>query len=199
MRLSARKLLMFGIKLLLVVILFASAWAYFAPTYNFLIARAVAGVGSVTGATIEVTEVAADLIALKIYLPWHKVTIEYEYEGYFHFNLGLLLALFLATPLRRFSQKLRLTLIALSLMIVFHIVFLVTSASILDPCLKIPLRCPGGRDWYRWLDRFMATSKNLLPVLLWALLTFRYWFPKPTARTTAPAPQSHRKPKEARP
>lgn len=202
MRLSARKLLGFGAKLLAVLIIFAIVWHYFAPTYNFVVTAVAVTLAPLTGVSeAKIAEVRADLIKLDLYFrlpPNLRVKIEYEYEGYFHANLGLILALFAATSSLRSFRILRLIFIALSFMIAFHVLFLLVSSTIVDPCVRGALPCLG-QPWYRWLDRLMAVSKNLFPVLLWALLTFRYWFPKPAAPAAPPSPPPQRHPKEARP
>jgi hypothetical protein len=178
MRLNARELLAFGIKLLLVLILFALAWPHFAPSYNHFVATTAAWlIPRLTEASVvEVVSATADMIKLKLSfypLPSLEVKMNFEYEGYFHFNLGLLVALLAATPFLRLSRILRLTLVGLASLVVFHILFLGISAGLVEPCLKGLWPCP--QTWYKWVDRFMAVGKNLFPVVIWVLLTWRHW------------------------
>ncbi len=110
-------------------------------------------------------------------------------------EFGLLLALFLAIPVIPLSQRVRRLLLALGIQILLHIVALVL-------LIWIAYEFYFGinkQSFAYWLLNLLMAGNLIFPILIWALLTFRYWFPKPTARTTAPAPQSHRKPKEARP
>jgi hypothetical protein len=196
MRLSARSLLSISIKLVLGLIIFAIIWPYFAPGYNRFIATTATALAHMMGKTININKVDENTIVLDVEfrfkLPQEKqpikIKIEYEYEGYFHFNFGLLLALFAATPFLKLSQRLKHVLIALITIIVFHMLFLYVSASAVDPCVRNVIPC-AERTWYRWLDRFMAVSKNLFPVFLWALLTWRSWLPmpQPTRRPTKEA------------
>ena len=198
MRLSARSLLSISTKLVIGLVIFTLIWPYGAPPYNYLVATMTTVLAHMMGRNINISKVDAHSIVLDVEfrfkLPQEerpiKIKIEYEYEGYFHFNLGLLLALFAATPFLKFSQRMRHLLIALIAIIIFHIFFLYISATVVDPCVRNVIPCTE-RTWYRWLDRFMAAGKNLFPVFLWALLTWRAWLPMP---------QLPRRPtKEARP
>ncbi|MCS7197292.1 MAG: hypothetical protein NZ930_01175 [Candidatus Bipolaricaulota bacterium] len=103
-------------------------------------------------------------------------------------EFGLLLALFLAVPLMPFSQRMQRLLLALGIQIALHIVEL----SLL---IWIAYEFYFGinkQSFAYWLLNLLMAGNLIFPILLWALLSWRFWLPKL-------APQPHQKPKEARP
>ena len=93
-----------------------------------------------------------------------RVGLNYE----FYYNLVLLLALFLATPNLRPPKRVKLTLIALGAIFAFHVLDLTVTAR-------------SARAFHYGSLEFFAFIEPAVPVLLWGLLTFRYWLPLPKA------------------
>lgn len=106
-------------------------------------------------------------------------------------EFGLLLALFLAAPLMPFAQRMRRLLLALGAQVVLHIVEL----SLLIWIAYEFYFGVNKHSFAYWLLTILMAGNLILPIFLWAVLTWRSWLPKLGPRDT---PQPQRTPKEAR-
>lgn len=105
-------------------------------------------------------------------------------------EFGLLLALFLVVPLMTLTQRVR------RLVLAFFLQFLVHLMSLLL-LVWIAYEFYFGinkQSFTYWLLNLIMAGNLIFPILVWALLTWRYWFPKPVA----PSPQKKGHPKETR-
>ncbi|GEM_PF-2673913 len=110
-------------------------------------------------------------------------------------EFGLLLALFLATPAMLLSQRIRRLLLALGIQVLLHLVEIVL-------LIWIAYEFYFGinkQSFAYWLLNLLMAGNLIFPILLWTLLTFRSWLPKPAAPAVPSSPQPQRHPKEARP
>lgn len=187
------RLLRFSGMFLLSFALLSLAWPLFAPGYN----RLVVGMSNKLLALIE----EPLIITLK---PQGENVLIYQndrtgeepqlvkaYRGYMYFNLILLLALFLATPRLRLLQRLKLTLIALITLLVFHAVDVTTRGveQYVDQA-SITVTHSYSVTWrylFYWFGAVLSVGEKLAPLLIWGILTFKYWLPKPDLRVKVKA------------
>lgn len=166
------KLLIFAGKLLLFLVLATLLFAFLVPKYNWLVVQASNRLIALLEHPYQRTLLKAEGGNTRVFsrhLGSEEVITpirEFNYELYY--NLVLLLALFLATPNLRALKRIKLTLIALGAIFVFHVVDLTVIAR-------------SVRVFQAELLLFHVFVKPAVPVLLWGLLTFRYWLPLPKA------------------
>jgi hypothetical protein len=172
MKLSLRDLLLFGTKFLGALILFAAFWSFIATGYSHLLAALV-------GWWMPHTEIQASAEQIQIHLP--PITT-FVTMGAIVFNLLLLTALLVATPHLGIRRRLGLLSLGLLLQVSFHFLDIIISVRANydavvyhESGLAILTQLVGG------------VGEQASPLFIWALLIFRYWFPKPV---TPAAPQS---------
>jgi len=168
--LRRNKLLIFAGKLILFLGLATLLFAFLAPKYNWLVVQASNGLIALLERPYQRTILKAEgeeTLLLSRYFGREEVLtprVRYNYELYY--GLVLLLALLLATPGIRPLKRVELTSIASGVIFAFHVVDLTViarGAFQAEPIL------------------FHAFLQPAIPVLLWGLLTFRYWLPLPKA------------------
>lgn len=169
MRLNARSLLWFMSKFLLILLAFTLTTPVVLPIYGSLqIGLLQPVVGSNFKMRLEHNG------SIYVYFRRDPEPVVRR-EATSFTGLGLLIALFLATliPWRRRLSRLGLGLGALLL---FHLIALL---GLIDVWKAVA----AGRmsPLQQWEFTVIAGGDLLVPVVLWALLTFRNWFPKPTA------------------
>ena len=170
--LHGNKLLIFAGKLIFFLILATVLFAFLAPKYNWLVVQASNRLIALLEHPYQRTVLKAEggnTLVFSRFLGREEVITSrggFNYERYY--NLVLLLALFLATPNLRLLKRIKLTLIALSTIFIFHIVDLTVMAR-------------SARAFQAESMIFRVFVKPAVPVLLWGLLTFRYWLPLPKA------------------
>jgi hypothetical protein len=174
---ASKTLLRFGIGLIAALIVSTGLFALTSPYYNTVIVqvsstaiallehprRTVLVADGNQGAVLRRTSVKDIRLA--------------EYSVELYFEVVLFLALLLATPRIRITRKLVLAVIGLGCFVLFHAASLTTFARAVVM----------GRST-RWVTFFLFAGVALA-VLLWALLTFRYWVAWP--RGAVPAEPDH--------
>lgn len=86
-----------------------------------------------------------------------------------YYGIIVLVALFLATPGLRALKKLELTAVGLGIMFFYHVVDLALG-------VRIVYR---PTSFYNWAYMLSTFGQFWIPVMIWGLLTFHYWLPRP--------------------
>lgn len=170
MRPATRSCALFVGRAALLVLALALAWPWVAPQYSRLVAG-LAGAGfELRGMTVrlEVDE-HGDLQAEELTLDRRgrplRVLSRYGLRGSWE-GVVLLAALFLATPRMAWRPRLLRLAVALALLAAYHALYAVAYFSqALGHRVPVPLWYPFSEVW--------------APILLWAALSFRAWFPQP--------------------
>lgn len=164
---ASRSLLRFGIGLIVSLIVVTCLFALTSRYYNSVVvcvSNAVIGLLEHPRYTILVAEGNGGSVLRRT---WFGDTQLAEYNVELYYEVVLFLTLIFATPCIRITRRLVLVAIGLVGMGVFHAASLTTFAR----------AAAMGRS-SRWVTFFLFFGVALA-VLLWALLTFRYWFPWP--------------------
>jgi hypothetical protein len=167
--LRSNKLLLFLGKAIALVILVAVAWTYISPAYNHLLVS--------LGNKIAPSSVTLELEQRTIYFYHH--TPEGTDEGWIYswalqFGLVLVIALIGATPGLRLTQRLKFIALAFALLFVIHVAAiwvmarLMVSSVVMD---KNPL-----------FNLLVTVGCDLFPVVIWGVLSLKYWFPQRLAK-----------------
>jgi hypothetical protein len=158
-------------------ILIALIWPFVTPVYNTLIVGIARPVFSLVERS-DVTVVQAQGASIFIYRdePGMREPAPFsDYSRYVYFGLVPLLALFLATPNLRWWKRAQLTLMGFALLAFFHVIYLVGSVEL----TYVFVGCSAvGAVAYRFLDWAQVLLRILWevsPVIIWTLLTFKYW------------------------
>jgi len=170
-----------AIGMLILTVWSLAAWPYMVGSYAQLLAYLLRPLVS-QGTELQVTQ---------------SEIIVYDYKGtaIVRKNLsslnefGLLLALFLAIPTIPLLQRVRRLLFASALQILLHVVMLLL-------LIWIAYEFYFGinkQSFAYWLLNLLMAGNLFFPILIWALLTWRSWLPKPAQH------KSSRAMKEARP
>ncbi len=191
MKLNTRELLIFSAKFAAIFFGLALAWPWFAPAY----VATIVGVANLFFPWVEDPDISwlqAENNSVAIYVRNVDQNQELQLFGYVdypHLGLLLLLALLLATP-RVSLRRLGVLGLACGLLLAVHVVYLIAETRFLYVNeFGAELSIPDGLYLrYAWLGRFLKFVSLVSPVVIWALLTFRYWFPWPPRPTAMPAP-----------
>jgi len=181
--LRGNKLLIFTGKLILFLVLATILFSFLVPKYNWLVVQAsnrlIALLERPYQRTILEAEGEKTLLLLRQLGREEIVTpiVRYNYELYY--GLVLLLALFLAAPNIRLLKRLGLTLIALCAVYAFHAASLAIIARS-DIVLVRDFYLTPSQLFYN-PSRVFDFLSPAVSVLLWGVLTFRYWLPLPKA------------------
>jgi hypothetical protein len=152
-------------------------FAFLAPKYNWLVVQASNGLIALLERPYQRTILKAEgeeTLLLSRYFGREEVLtprVRYNYELYY--GLVLLLALLLATPGIRLLKRFELALIALCAVFAFHVV----DITVIARNEKVIYHNPS-EFFYDPLRVFEFLSPAV-SVLLWGLLTFKYWLPLP--------------------
>ena len=177
-------LLRFTALFLVFFVLIAIAWTLIIPFYNQLI---VGGAG-VLFSIVEhpnITRVHAqgDRVYISRYEEgWQEPAPFLELSRYIYFGLAPFLALFLATPELGKGRRLKLILIGSVILIFFHVLYLVSSvelAYVFVGCSEVGSLLYRVLDWSQVLLRILW---EVVPILIWALLTHRIWWKQAPAQ-----------------
>lgn len=181
MQLKTQRFLTFGSRFALSFVMMTILWVLASPFYNSLILS----ISTLVLAAIEdprltfFREEADHAIvyvqSLGSTLP--IVTLTKEFYNLNYFGIVVLWALMLATPMR-LSSKALFVFIATLCMIFFHVLFLLVYLRIQYIVKGIVPSDDIEFIFYVWLRFFTTTGKYWLPPVIWALLTFHYWFPQ---------------------
>ena len=170
-------LLRFAGLFLVFFILIALVWPFATPVYNTIIVGIARPVFSLVERP-DVTVVKAERGSIFIYRdePGMRTPAPFsDYSHYVYFGLVPLLALFLATPNLRRWKRAQLALMGLALSASFHVIYLVGSVEL----TYVFVGCSAvGAVAYRFLDWTQVLLRILWevsPVIIWTLLTLKYW------------------------
>jgi hypothetical protein len=189
MKRNTRELLIFSAKFAPIFLGLALAWPWFAPAY---VATTV-GVANLLFPWVEEPDLSwlqAENNSVVIYMrDTNQELHRFGYLDYPHLGLLLLLALLLATP-RITLRRLGLSGLACGLLFAVHVIYLIAETRFLYVnAFGAELAIPDGLYLrYAWLGRFLKFVSLVSPVVIWALLTFRDWFPWPPRPAAMPAP-----------
>ena len=169
MRLRSRLLLFFVGKTIAFFIVIAIVWHFVAPSYNSLLAE------------------AADQLAPGQTMISHEQNTIYVFPeigtgrpGVYgiepldlQYGLLLVIALIAATPGLRLSQRFKFIPIAFVIMFIIHV------ASILVFANATRSETPASIGSNPFVILFGIFGADLFPVLVWGILSFRYFLPRP--------------------
>lgn len=179
MRANQRKALIFGLTFLPVFVVCVLLFTQVMPLYR----SAVIGVANVvTGVLTPPTKVEVTpqgkLHAFSLQADGSRTTVGVweTFVNYLLFlNLALLPALLVATP-APWRDRLRLLLVGLAILFVAHVLCLIGLVRETQSLAAQP-----GVFHRLWLLRVIYLSGQIFAAVIWALLTWRYWFPKTSA------------------
>jgi len=170
------KLLVFITKILVLLVLIYPLWLVFTPLYNSFVAE-------VSNSFVSLTERASG-IALRpeahfIWIDESGTGPEAAMQGIdvnrVYFNLILLVVLFLATPNLGLQRRLKLLFAGVAILFITHVVSVVVIAKYTYLSSLSKHHDIQGRILEQ-ARRFLITMGfQLFPVLIWAMLTLKYW------------------------
>lgn len=197
MKPSARRLLIFGSKFLIFILLLSTPFSFMINSYNHLVVWGTEVVLTIFSAPLKIQALEDGNWAVS-WRPTHerlfRSTGGIGFLQLLYFNLPLLLSLIWATPTPNIHKLLRISLWGLALIFASHVLSVIALMT-----AEYMTHVNPEQVGYIWLKLFIGLSGQLFAVAIWAILTWRSWFPKPAAPESTPAPQPHRKPKEVRP
>ncbi|MCK4356239.1 hypothetical protein KAW44_04080 [Candidatus Bipolaricaulota bacterium] len=170
-------LLRFAGLFLVFFVLIALIWPLVTPVYNALIVGIARPVFSLVERP-DVTVVKAQGGSIFIYRdePGMREPAPFsDYSRYVYFGLVPLLALFFATPNLGRWKRAQLTLMGFALLASFHVIYLVGSVEltyVFVGCSEVGTVAYRFLDWMQVLLRILW---EVSPVIIWMLLTFKYW------------------------
>jgi len=170
-------LLRFAGLFLVFFVLIALVWPFVTPVYNTLIIGIARPVFSLVERP-DVTVVKAEGGSIFIYRdePGMRNPAPFsDYSRYVYFGLVPLLALFLATPNLGRWKRAQLTLMGFAMLAFFHVLYLVGSVEltyVFVGCGEVGAVAYRFLDWMQVLLRILW---EVSPVIIWLLLTFKYW------------------------
>lgn len=181
---ESKPLLLFAGRIGLWLIIITSLFALLVPHYTRLIVRAsnlLIGCLEQPSRTVLVAQENRAIVCWAHSVEGNIPIARYNYELYF--DAILFLTLLFATPKLPLLKRFACVLIGIMLIIALHIVSLTACAR----------RDVAGRGW---LPTFLVFVRPAFALLLWAVLTFRYWLPWPKSvlangeqlRPNAPCP-----------
>ena len=158
-------------------ILIALVWPFVTPIYNALIVGIARPVFSlVERPDVTVAEAQGGSIFIYRDEPGMRNPAPFsDYSHYVYFGLVPLLALFLATPNLGIWKRVQLVLIGFALLAFFHVLYLVGSVEltyVFVGCSEVGVMAYRFLDWMQVLLRILW---EVSPVIIWTLLTFKYW------------------------
>ena len=179
MSVRRRQFAIFVLGTIIGVIALSCIWSVFAPVYNHILAAST-NIANVSNATLTVEDES-----IVIASQHDGIIVQWAMEGSsLQYGLIVLIALVAATPGLTLRQRPKFVLLAAVLLFAVHIgvmmgmSYLVQSMNPTNPSLSdSPMETLLTRVGF-----------DLFPILIWAGLTFKYWFRKSQA-------EAHSKPK----
>ncbi len=166
---SGRRLIIFAVKVVVLIIIMSSFWHLLAPGYNHALA--------VTADTIAPSSMSfsTEDSSMLINSQHDAITVTLKVHGLsLHYGLVVLIALILATPGLKLGTRLKFVIAALIIMFLIHILAMLAMGQVAksvgpqDPSVTgNPLEI-----------LFVSIGFDLFPILVWLALSFKYWFPK---------------------
>jgi hypothetical protein len=173
------RLLRFIGKTIAFFIVISVLWHFVAPTYNRLLAGAADQFGP------GQTAISAEQDNLYI-LPELNTGPAGMYEIYgldMQYGLLLVVALIAATPGLRLTQRFRYIPIAFVIMFIIHVATILIFAYVAES------GTPASVTKNPFVVLFSILGTDLFPVLVWGVLSFRYFLPKPNEEPLVPKMQ----------
>jgi hypothetical protein len=175
------RLPVFVSKFLIFFILAYLVWWTLTPGLNLLLAEGSNAVLSLAQrrrvTSVEVRDGSIQAFSLGADEPVLSVV------GYrWHYDFVLLVALILATPSVPFHKHTKILILGVAILLGFHVVNLVVDIKYLCAIRGIvPLT---SAEWAVYDQIFMLFTMGtmLFPLLIWGLLTFKYWLPVPCVK-----------------
>lgn len=157
------------------------AWYFIAPAYNTILATVSEKLLPSQSA------LALDRGTIYIYPPAGTEPAGGIYASALHYGLVLVIALILATPRLKLLRRFAFIAIALGAIFSIHTVSIVLFARNILSGAYAPL------EQNPLIILFAIVGSDLFPVLIWAVLSFKYFFPKPKRSHMASAPLTAKK------
>lgn len=152
----ANRLLPFIGKTIIFFVLIGILWHFIAPAYNHLLAA--------VSDAISPSDIATDSDGRMINVTSQTVSAGIHGQD-LHYGLLLVIALIAATPGLRLIQRLKFIPIAVVVMFVIHVIGILIFA----------WSAPGDNPL---LVLFSVLGSALFPIVIWVVLSFRYFMPK---------------------
>ena len=152
-----RMLLIFVAKVFIVVLIFSSFWPFIAPGYASLLAAAS---NAVTPSSIEITALDS---SINIHSGAQLAPVSIRSLP-FQAGLVIVLALIIATPGLKVRQRLKYVVVAAILTFGLHIASLLIMSVNARAMRPLVVLCA-------------SVGIDLFPVLIWAALSAKYWWP----------------------
>ena len=180
---NRRSVLIFIGKVIVIIIIMSSFWPFLTPSYN----HALVGVANKVVPS-DITLMAED----------SSIIIRHEYDSmiatlpvhglFLQYGLVVLIALIGATPGLKLRQRLKFIAVALIIMFAIHVVSMLAISKVAQ---SISLEHPSkGGSPLEIL--FISIGFDLFPVLVWVVLSFKYWWPKPKVTSGTKTPVRRR-------
>ena len=150
------KWLLFALMALLIVLGLSLLWPFVAPLYNSLLARTAGLVAPFTFVPLP----GNNLIVIMGSAHGNLVITSLPYQG----GLVLVLALIAVTPAMKFFSRLKAICYALTLTFTLHVITLAVLAA-------------NAHNGQPLVILFASLGVDLFPILIWALLSKKYWWP----------------------
>lgn len=169
----------------------AVVWTYISPAYNHLLVS--------LGNKIAPSDVTLELDQDTIYF-YHYYHYPYP-EGAadkawipswgIHFGLILVIALIGATPGLKLTQRLKFIALAAIILFVIHVVIIWFASELLVRRILF-----GNNPFFNLL---VPLGCDLFPVVIWSILSLKYWFPQGLAiQPRLPSQKSRKKIRKSR-
>ena len=157
------------------------AWYFIAPAYNTILANVSEKLLPSQSA------LALDQGTIYIYPPSATEPAGGIYASALHYGLVLVIALILATPRLKLLRRFEFIAIALSAIFFIHTLSIVLFARDILSGANTPL------EQNPVIILFAIVGSDLFPVLIWAALSFKYFFPRPKRSRMTGAPLALKK------
>jgi hypothetical protein len=164
--LRSNRLLLFLGKAIALVILVAVVWTYISPAYNHLLVSLGNKIAP-SGATLELKQ---RTIYFYHQNPWGGTDSANIAGWALEFGLVLVIALIGATPGLRLTQRLKFIGLAVVLLFVIHVLAIWIAAGLL-----VRRKILGQNPVFNFL---VTLGCDLFPVVIWGILSLKYWFPE---------------------
>jgi hypothetical protein len=160
-------------KAILFVIILAIVWAFISPYYNHLLVKIGNGIAPAP-ITLDLQQ---DNINFYHYYPDGTFDRAYIPSLGIQFGLILVIALICATPGLTLKKRLKFIAIAAIILFVVHVIIIwITSVLLLKRIIL-------GNNFF--FNLLVPVGCNLFPVIIWGVMSLKYWFPQKLAEQPA--------------
>jgi hypothetical protein len=173
---SARKLIIFVGKVIILIIIMSSFWHFLAPSYNqglAVVADKVAPSSMAFRAEDNSIFIDSQRDAITVTLKVHGLSLQY--------GLIVIIALIAATPGLKLKRRLKFIIAAVIIMFFIHVLAVLTMGKVAQSVSPEHPSVAGSP-----LEiLFVSIGFDLFPILVWVALSFKYWLPSPQAGSKA--------------